>query len=217
MADAVPYTCRLGESKKLYLDARNFIYVFSTVYEPAEDTWLAVDCSVNVLAGLEWRPKLVVDVGSGTGAITATLLLRDSVSSYTLMVDLSPCAALNSWANAKLLGYDALVDVAQCDNITCVRSGIDRVVAIYNTPYLPVEDDGGLETLAWSGGLKEATRLVELLSSIGRGCAVVVFSSLSGDERAVVRAMARRGFKVVCRLTLHVFFEDIVALAACKP
>jgi len=135
---------------------------------------------------------------------------------YALLIDLNPCAAYCAHTNTASTGLGWLIDVAQCDSISCLRCPLPRgAVIIYNTPYLPVEDEG-LEALAWSGGIDEASRAARFASRcIVEGCVVLVYSSLSGNEEEVLRPLSEAGFTVK-RRGIHMFFEDIVVATACR-
>jgi methylase of polypeptide subunit release factors len=202
---------------KVYIDGSRYVLVLKNVYNPAEDTWLTLKCALSV-ASRASHTHILVDVGSGTGVIGLSLALSSYADRirYVVATDLNPCATINTLVNARLHGLAHLFDVAQCDNISCIRPTRSPVLIVYNTPYLPVNDEG-LEALAWSGGLLETLRTINMASSYAKPCLVVCFSSLSGPEDKVLEALRASGFSVVCKLVEHVFFEDIVSVAACKP
>ena len=152
----------------------------------------------------------MVDVGSGTGVLGLSCA---HASSYTLLIDVNPCAVLCSKRNAAANRLDAVTDVVQCDNVTCLRS-LGGGLLVYNTPYLPVEDAGCLGA-AWSGGLREALRAAQQAPRLGAECIVLVYSSLSGDDRKLLGLLEAQGFRAA-KKRLHVFFEDIVVASACR-
>jgi len=207
---AVSYSCEAICDKEVYVDDNWAIYACRRVYEPAEDTWLALEAVEELVR--ENSVYLCVDVGAGTGVLG----LRCSMhSGYTILIDVSPCAVYCSRLNSRRMGVDALVDVVQCDNISCIRCPGRESVFVYNTPYLPVEDEG-LEGLAWSGGIREARRLAGQASACtGLSCVVLVYSSLSGSDKDVVDSLRGAGIAVKKR-SLHVFFEDIVVVYGCR-
>ena len=155
-----------------------------------------------------WR--LVVDLGSGTGVLGLSCA---RAAGYTVLIDVSPCAVECSKLNAAANGLDAFVDVVQCDNATCLR-GLRGGLLVYNTPYLPVEDTGCLGA-AWSGGLREAMRAAVHAAGLDAGCIVLVYSSLSGDDKGLLDLLEAQGFRVD-KSRLHVFFEDIVVASGCR-
>ncbi len=212
----IPYDCDIGNAKRIYIDRDTSITVFDMVYEPAEDSWLTIDCIVAVKQLIELPSKLFIDVGTGSGIIAFALLrTTKNVYKYVVLVDINPCAAVNAKLNSASLKLDYLTDIVQCDSLSCIRR-VEEYLIAYNTPYLPVED-AGLEGLAWSGGLREAIRVSTIVKRFGRGCIVVTFSSLSGSPSDVAKVLADSGFRLICERRVHVFFEDIVSMAACKP
>lgn len=209
MESRVGYECEAKCVREVYLDGARAICVCESVYEPAEDTWLALE-AVKEIQG-ERRLAVCVDVGAGTGVLG---LQCGVYGSYTVLIDVSPCAVYCSLLNSRRMGLDALVDVAQCDNMTCIRCPSEGL-AVYNTPYLPVEDEG-LEGLAWSGGIHEAERLARLVSTCkGLKCVTLVYSSLSGSDKDVLDSLGSVGIAVK-KKRLHMFFEDILVVYGCK-
>ena len=209
MENRVSYDCKARCARKVYLDSVRAICVCEHVYEPAEDTWLAIE-AVKEIQG-KCRPTLCVDVGAGTGVLG---LQCGAYGSYTVLIDVNPCAVYCSLLNSHRMGLDALVDVVQCDNITCIRCPSEGLV-VYNTPYLPVKDKG-LEGLAWSGGIHEAERLARQVSACRRlKCVTLVYSSLSGSDKDVLDSLGSAGI-AVRKKRLHVFFEDILVVYGCK-
>lgn len=204
------YSCEAGCHKRVYLDGDRGVCVCPRVYEPAEDTWLALEAIREIEAG--GPAPLCVDVGSGTGVLGLECASRGS---YTVMIDLSPCAARCSLLNARGSGLDALVDVVQCDNASCLRCPGAGAYIMYNTPYLPVEDEG-IEALAWSGGIGEAERLAALVAGCpGYRCVVLVYSSLSGSNERLLDVLSKAGVALK-KGSLHLFFEDIVVVYGCR-
>ncbi len=189
--------------------------LYRYVYEPAEDTWLALD-AINKLCGNGDGVDVCIDVGTGTGILGLECISK-CMPSYTVLSDLNPCATYCARENAERLGVDAYADIVQCDSLSCLRCqpAIANIALVYNTPYLPVEEYD-IEALAWSGGLREALRTVEYaVNCVIKGCVVLVYSSLSGDDSSIIKAFADSGFQLE-RIVRHVFFEDIKVVIACK-
>ncbi|ABM81470.1 methyltransferase [Hyperthermus butylicus] len=180
------------------------------VYEPAEDTWLALDILEKTLVSNGY--SIVLDVGCGTGVLGVYTAAK--TKTYTVLIDVNPCATYCAKTNTERLGLSAYVDIVQCDNATCIRRLGTRTLAVYNTPYLPVEEYDELLGLAWSGGLREAQRIVDIAGEWA-SCIILVYSSLSGDDRELVGKLRDRGFGVE-RYKIHFFFEDIVGVRACR-
>jgi release factor glutamine methyltransferase len=187
--------------------------VCRNVYEPAEDTWLALSL-IDELAeeGLEF--PVIVDVGSGTGVLGVYALER-LAASLLVLVDVNPYACKCSMASARESRAGHAADVVCCDNITCLGCGrLSGSLIIYNTPYLPVEDSGELG-LAWSGGIREAVRTVYAALACRPRCLVLVYSSLSGDDEPLLSYIRMRGYSIRRRVA-HYFFEDIIGVKACR-
>jgi len=174
------------------------------VYEPSDDTWIAVE-ALERLEALGYRFETVLDLGSGTGVLAAVARALFNPS-LVAAVDLSPYAAR---ATRLTLGPDALV--AQCNGGRCLRGRWDLV--ILNPPYLPaganeVKACEGLLDLAWS---EEAGHEILCRAAGDLGSwVVVVRSSLSALD--VDSCLTSMGFSKVATLSNRAFmFERIWA------
>jgi len=174
------------------------------VYEPSDDTWIAVE-ALERLEALGYRFESVLDLGSGTGVLAAVARALFNPS-LVAAVDLSPYAAR---ATRLTLGPDALV--AQCNGGRCLRGRWDLV--ILNPPYLPaganeVKACEGLLDMAWS---EEAGHevLCRAAGDLGNWV-VIVRSSLSALD--VDSCLTSMGFSKVATLSNRAFmFERIWA------
>ncbi|BEP18123.1 methyltransferase [Pyrofollis japonicus] len=207
----IGYTCsEFSKMYKVFIE-NDYIYTCGNVYEPAEDTFLAIK-AIEKLGKEDIGPELCVDIGAGTG-ILGIYCLR-MFEKYGISIDINPCAIECIRLNIRELGLDAYVDIVQCDNMTCLRSTRKPAIIVYNTPYLPVSDEG-LIGLSWSGGLREAKRALALfLEKFGKGCLVLVYSSLSGNDKEL-RDMLCNGISL-SEIVEHFFFEDIKAVIICR-
>jgi len=174
------------------------------VYEPSDDTWIAVE-ALERLGALGYRFESVLDLGSGTGVLAAVARALFNPS-LVAAVDLSPYAAR---ATRLTLGPDALV--AQCNGGRCLRGRWDLV--ILNPPYLPaganeVKACEGLLDMAWS---EEAGHEVLCRAAGDLGSwVVIVRSSLSTLD--VDSCLSSMGFSKVATLSNRAFmFERIWA------
>ncbi|AEM38691.1 ribosomal L11 methyltransferase [Pyrolobus fumarii 1A] len=159
------------------------------VYEPSTDTWLAMQVLEKLLATAE-KPRIVLDVGTGTGILAACASLANT---YVVAIDVSPCAAKCARMNLA----NTLSDVVQCDNLTCIRP-LHEVLVVYNTPYLPVEDgeELGLEALAWSGGAREAIRTMRMMRSWGKGWRALLVAAETSPFADILSEAERLGLKL---------------------
>ena len=204
------YDCQLGITGNFPLLAGIVLSSCENVYEPAEDSWLALDILDEILAGNSY--DIVLDVGCGTGVLGVYVAAK--TKTYTVLIDVNPCAVYCAKANSGRANLGVYVDIAQCDNATCIRRLGAGTLVVYNTPYLPVEEYDDLLGLAWSGGLREARRIVDIAGDWA-DCIVLVYSSLSGDDSRLIEKLRALGFSVE-RYKIHFFFEDIVGVRACR-
>jgi release factor glutamine methyltransferase len=146
-------------------DSDGFGMTASTVYEPAEDTFLMLDALQLDLeymirsrlhyatsASIKCGPLLVVELGSGTGLLTAAVakaLHEDdksaTVGAHCIAVDLNPAACHTTVQTCKL--NKVQIDVIQGDLLTWMRCpksmGSKHVdmygpvdVLLFNPPYV---------------------------------------------------------------------------------
>jgi HemK-related putative methylase len=222
VADAIGYRCPGDAPEPLeslsLLDESRVVEHCRGVYEPAEDTWLTLGALRGLLARL--RPRLCVDVGTGTGVLAAEC---SRAAGYTVAVDVNPCAALCAARNLRRLAA-AAADVAQGDLAAGLRCPLrGPVVYVFNTPYLPPggEDAGGGEgllALAWAGGPEPATRLIALAAPclLRRG-GCVVLTTLAAWEPRVAEAAREAGLRPRRAAARRFFFEEVVVVEACSP
>jgi len=203
------YKCDRTIDKIVKLDGNIRLAICSEVYEPSDDTWLLVNVVSQIVVDRQGG-RIFVDMGAGTGVIGLYVSMLN-LYSYILSVDISPCSVLCVLENVKRNGLDYLIDVVQSDNMLFLRYGIEDATVAYNTPYLPVSDEG-LLGLAWSGGLNEVLRTFTLFAERckERCLLIVVFSSLSGPLEQVLEIAANLGFKLVAIHVKHFFFEKLI-------
>ncbi|HIP65904.1 MAG TPA: hypothetical protein EYH08_05220 [Pyrodictium sp.] len=202
------YKCDGTIDKVIELDNIIKLAICSEVYEPSDDTWLLIDVVKQVACGQSSR--VFVDMGAGTGVV-GIYISTLNLYSYILSVDINPCSVLCVLENVRRNGLGHLIDVVQSDNMLFLRCGVEGITIAYNTPYLPVSDEG-LLGLAWSGGLNEVLRTFTLFAERCRKhcLLIVVFSSLSGPLDQVFEIATNLGFKLVAIRTKHLFFEKLV-------
>lgn len=117
-------------------------------YPPDEDTFLLEDALVLDTPGK--APRVVVEVGCGSGYISA-VLRRLYPRAYVLGTDINPHATEHTGSSLSQRNGDAL----RTSIITGIRQPID--LAVFNPPYLP---SGPLPALShwidrsWAGGAR---------------------------------------------------------------
>ncbi|CAG0887401.1 unnamed protein product [Cyprideis torosa] len=139
----------------------------SSVYEPAEDTFLLLDA---LEADLKvWLPEIVVEVGTGSGIVITALSQRFPMA-QCLAVDINPMAALCAKTTARVNGCDR-VDVLLDDLGRCLVHRLEGKVdlLIFNPPYVvtPSSEVGsrGIEA-SWAGGERGREVIDQFLPTI---------------------------------------------------
>jgi release factor glutamine methyltransferase len=120
---------------------------WSRVYEPAEDSWLLSDAVCSDagawLRGGAAPPALVLELGSGSGAVCTSVLLflqqQQAPPAACLACDVSPFACRVTAATAAANGVGARLDVVQCDLLDALRARLRGAVdlLLFNPPYVP--------------------------------------------------------------------------------
>lgn len=146
---------------------------YDRVYEPSDDTFLLCDALSADLDELRrHRPAMCVEVGSGSGCVTAHLasLLPESA---LLAIDINSDATLASRATARANGVAHRVGVLRMDLLSALRpASVD--VLVFNPPYVPTSEEELTEALAshdisaaWAGGTRGRRVLDVLLPRVG--------------------------------------------------
>ncbi|KAI8323814.1 N6-adenine-specific DNA methyltransferase 1 [Martensiomyces pterosporus] len=152
-----PSTAHLAEAK------------YSTVYEPAEDTYLLLDALEEDRSELQaQRPTICVEIGSGSGCVSAFLgQVLDPAASLIVSTDINPAANLATQETAVRNASRSALE--QC-RTRFLRSMDKRLqgkvdVLVFNPPYVvtPTEEvDSSVEAAAWAGG-KDGREVLDLL------------------------------------------------------
>ncbi|KDR84855.1 hypothetical protein GALMADRAFT_1321833 [Galerina marginata CBS 339.88] len=156
---------------------------YNEVYEPAEDTFLLLDALETDAESLKSSdPLICLEVGSGSGCVTAFIAKILGPSVLYLCTDINPHACRCT----RLTGLQNEVDIQVVNGslATPFRSRLARRidVILFNPPYVPTSEDEASNAQnsrniggSWAGGVDgmEITnvllrRIEELLSPIGR-------------------------------------------------
>jgi release factor glutamine methyltransferase len=172
------------------------------VYAPAEDTFLLRDTAL-----AEVRPEdRVLEVGSGSGAVSAALLGRPGPLVAT---DINPHAV----RAARTLG----VETVRTDLMAGVRGPFDLI--LFNPPYLPTAPEERIDDwleYALDGGPTGRETIERFAADVGRvlapfGRILLLVSSLT-DPEEVRRIFSSLGYIVLLAAKQRVEGEDLIVL-----
>uniref|UniRef100_G3MLQ2 Methyltransferase HEMK2 n=1 Tax=Amblyomma maculatum TaxID=34609 RepID=G3MLQ2_AMBMU len=183
----------------------------ASVYEPAEDSFLLIDALEKELSEiLLRRPSVCVEVGSGSGIVSAAIAKALGNSCYCIATDINEKAAAMTKTTCERNG--ANVDVIVNDLVGCLADRLRHQVdlLIFNPPYvvtLPEEvHTGQLLPRSWAGGAKGrevmdrlAPYVPEMLSDRGLYFLLVIKENDPGDVCNLMSAHGLRGETVISR------------------
>ncbi|CAH8584728.1 unnamed protein product [Heterobilharzia americana] len=168
---------------------------FADVYPPSEDSYLFLDALESDGAFLsKLSPGVTLEVGSGSGVISAFLCSCISKPLFHICTDISPaaCRASLRVLNLNVPNSSVAYDVINCSLATSLLPRLHGKVDLimFNPPYVPTsfeehQSAGSTLVASWSGGLlgrqvidQFLDQTVDLLSS--QGC---IYLLLSEDNR----------------------------------
>ena len=182
------------------------------VYIPAEDSYLLAD-NLQINEG-----QSVLEIGTGSGIVAMyASRLTDRITVTDINLDACMLAEKNFEENG----------------ITCIEVLFGNLfepvknrkfdVILFNTPYLPTEDDEVLDdtiNYAFDGGLNGRKVIDLFLNEVGNhlndgGIVQLIQSSLSGNEETLEK-LDSLGFIAEIAASEHFFFEDITLINAYK-
>lgn len=148
---------------------------FSSVYEPAEDTFLlldALEAEMDFLRAM--RPNIVLEIGSGSGVPITFLAkhLKTEPNALYFACDINKAACEATERTAKENG--CLVNVVQCDLASAVLERLQGSVDVllFNAPYVPTDCDelknGDMLSKAWAGGVDGCEVINRLFPFVAR-------------------------------------------------
>lgn len=175
-----------------------------TVYQPAEDTHLLATAAIDHVA----PDDLVVDVGTGSGFVAATI--GEKTGASVIGTDLNPDACRQARERGVETVRANLLDPFAADAVD---------VVVCNPPYLPIDPDeerSDWMEVALSGGESGLAVIEPLLAGVGRvlgpdGIVVLLVSSLTGVD-AVVELASEAGFSAVAVAEDSFPFETLTVL-----
>lgn len=179
------------------------------VYEPAEDSFLLLDCMEDQKAFLEERTKVpvVCEIGTGSGVVTAFVKKHILPHGIFLATDVNPHACRAARGTLQRNGCDGASDVLQGSLASAIRGVVD--VLMFNPPYVPagevperpeVDDDGTWLDLALLGGADGMVVTNEVLDQMddilsATGVAYILFCARNHPDR-VAEVWRERGWDV---------------------
>ncbi|WP_407393127.1 HemK2/MTQ2 family protein methyltransferase [Methanobrevibacter sp.] len=182
------------------------------VYIPAEDSYLLAD-------NLQIKPgQSVLEIGTGSGIVA---LYASKLTDNITVTDINLDACLLAEKNFKENNVEN-IEVLFGNLFEPVKNRKFDVI-LFNTPYLPTEEDEVLEdtiNYAFDGGLNGRKVIDLFLNEVSnhlndRGIVQMIQSSLSGNEETLEK-FDRLGFIAEIAATEHFFFEDITLINAYK-
>ena len=182
------------------------------VYIPAEDSYLLAD-NLEIKEG-----QSVLEIGTGSGIVAMyASKLTDKITVTDINFDACELARKNFQEN-------------NIENVEILWGNLFEVVKnrkfdviLFNTPYLPTEDEEVLENTinyAFDGGLNGRKVIDMFLDEVGNhlndgGIVQMIQSSLSGNDETLAK-LDELGFIAEIAASEHFFFEDITLINAYK-
>ena len=135
-----------GEPLAYIVGTREFyglnLRVDERVLIPRQETELLVDLALGAIAASRAARPVVMDVGTGSGAI-ALAIAANSPAARVFAADISAAALAVAKRNANALGLADRVSFIRCDALAAARGHIDLIVS--NPPYIPSADMANLQ------------------------------------------------------------------------
>uniref|UniRef100_UPI0037E8B848 methyltransferase N6AMT1 n=1 Tax=Semicossyphus pulcher TaxID=241346 RepID=UPI0037E8B848 len=176
---------------------------FRDVYEPAEDSFLLIDALEKDAQRLQMMsPCVCLEVGSGSGVVSAFLASVIGPSALYCCTDVNPAAAQCTAKTASCNKVSLQPVITSLVESLLPRLSGEVDVLLFNPPYVvtPSEEVGsrGIEA-AWAGGKRgrEVTDkflplVAQLLSNKGLFYLITIAEN---DPEEIIRLLGKRGLK----------------------
>lgn len=204
------------------------------VYEPAEDSYLLLDCFEQEQAFLKEKftdkIAIVTEIGTGSGIVTSFIRQYILPTALFLATDLNPhaCEAVISTVKENNKNDITLIDALQMDLATGIRNKQTDIL-IFNPPYVPadtvpqtptsIEDPTWLD-LALLGGDKGMEITWKVLHNLDiilsdQGAAYILFCARNFPDE-VTSIMKERGWSVEVIIHRKAGWEVLSVLKFCR-
>ena len=179
----------------------------SSVYEPAEDSFLLAEAALDQIKG----SQRVLEVGCGSGIISA--VIKNNTSAVIIGIDINPYAAACTRDNG--------VEAIRGNLLDCIRGKFD--IIIFNPPYLPTDESQRTKdwiNIALDGGYDGRQIINRFLEDAfyhleDNGQILILLSSFTGI-REVKSKMKELGYDAKELNTERISFEQLLVIAATK-
>ena len=189
-------------------------YVFDildSVYEPSEDSTLFAE-------NLFVQGGKVLDVGTGCGILG---ILAAAKADMVVATDVNPYAIDCARHNARLNHVENKMAFVRGDLLTWLRFDAKFDLVLFNSPYLPVEENQNLSWVerAWAGGKTGRVIIDRFISQVcghvTRNGRVLMLQSTLSDVEETLRAFeeTKQVARVIAERSLP-FFETIKLIEA---
>ncbi|KAJ8410475.1 hypothetical protein AAFF_G00193790 [Aldrovandia affinis] len=197
---------------------------FAEVYEPAEDSFLLMDALEQDADRLQQtKPSICLEVGSGSGVVSAFLAKIVGPEAVFLCTDVNPAAAQCTLETARCnnLGLQPVIT----DLVDCLLPRLCGKVEVmlFNPPYVvtPSEEVGscGIEA-SWAGGTRGREVMdrffplvPQLLSSHGLFYLVTIAENVPEE---IIDLLGQSGLRGEVRLSRRAGRESLSILRFCR-
>lgn len=211
------------------------------VYEPAEDSFLLLDCLEEqcqfITERFESRIPLVTEIGTGSGIVTTFIQQNILPQSVLITTDINPhaCKTVLKTDKANNINFNGtkkpyILDSCQMNLTTGIRQGsIDMLV--FNPPYVPAfelpsvpttEEDKTWLDLALLGGEDGMVVTWSLLDDLNNiltpeiGVAYILFCARN-KPKEVAKIMQEKGWYVETIIFRKAGWEELSVLRFIRP
>ncbi len=184
----------------------------SRVYEPAEDTELAMTALSRLLEQSAGGLR-VLDMGCGTGII-GIFAAKSEKTRQVVLADISEAAVELARENVLHAGVEKKARVIRSNLFSNVQGVFDIIV--FNAPYLPEDPEESPEEAMMLSGGREGVELsirflMEALHHLKSHSYTVLVSSSLSNQKLLQETYKKFGYTPEFEIRKHIFFEEITA------